>query len=109
MNTRKADIRRILLDIISGRESTQYGASQVSNLVSGVAEVLGRRANKPRDYAGMFSHRAQLDHDDELLVHETIWDLLFERVLTPGMDAANISLPWLRVHSEAQDRLKTLQ
>lgn len=56
----------------------------------------------------MFSHIASLDGDDKLLATEVIWDLLFERVLTPGTDASNLELPWVRVHSEAQDRLKSL-
>lgn len=106
MKTRKSEIRSILLDIIAGRERTSYGSSQVSNLLSGVAEVLERRANKPKDSLGMFSHGARLDADDALLAHETIWDLLFERILTPGLDASNLELPWVRVHSEAEDRLK---
>ena len=108
MSTRKFEIRGVVLDLIAGRETSQYGASSFSGILSGVAEVFERRRNKPKDALGMFSHAASLDGDDTLLANEVIWDLLFERVLTPGMDASNLGLPWVRVHSEARERLKSL-
>ena len=108
MSTRKSEIRGIVLDLIAGRERSQYGAGSFSGIFSGVAEVIERRKNKPKDSFGMFSHPPSLDGDDKLLASEVIWDLLFERVLTPGMDASNLDLPWVRVHSEVQERLDSL-
>ena len=105
MNARKAEIREVIIDIVTGRENTKYGARHIVNVLLGVAEVLERRANKNKDSLGMFSHEVELDPADKLLAQETIWDLIIERILTPGADSSNFELPWVRLHSEARGRL----
>src|SRR5258707_6565929 len=39
----KSEIREIVLDILFGRETTEFGASQFGNLAHGVAEVIAHR------------------------------------------------------------------
>ena len=67
MNTSKADLRNVILDIVFGRETVREA--------------------------------------DWLLVNEIFWDLVAERVLTPGMNSSNLKFPWFRLHSEAAANL----
>jgi hypothetical protein len=68
-----------------------------------VAEVLRRRAGGA-DSASIYA--PHLDDSDAVLVQEIFWDLIVERVLTIGADAANSQLPWFRLHSDAKDNLR---
>jgi hypothetical protein len=109
MNKRKTEIREVILDIISGRAKTKYPPTQVGNLLTGVAEVLNRRAGKAEDSQNVFPHNSELEYDDKLLAQEIFWDLIVERIITPGWDFPNSELPFFRVHSEAKERLNKLK
>src|SRR5438874_1412052 len=102
MSPRKQELRKIILDIVFGRERVGYEPSQFAYLASGVAEVISRRVPKPSTSTAIFLHEPRLDHNDELLVQEIFWDLVIEKVLTIGSDVSNTQFPWFRLHSEAQ-------
>jgi hypothetical protein len=104
MNARKSELRDVVLDIIFDREKVTYDPSQFTHLVSGVAEVLGRRASGSR--SGINSLEYGLNDGDKTLVEEIFWDLFTERVITLGLDAVNIEFPWFRLHSDAAANLK---
>ena len=106
MNAKKLEIREIIIAIVTGRESTKYGSRQIVNILYGVAEVLERRANKTSRSQNVFSQDVELNPADKLLAQEVIWDLIVERILTPGADTSNFDLPWVRLHSEAESKLK---
>ena len=84
-----------MLDIIAGREPVTYSPNQVGHLFAGVAQVAARRAGRPE---GLDDPR--LDSEDATLAHEVFWDLILDRIITPGADDIN-PLPFFRVHSEA--------
>jgi len=44
-----------------------------------------------------------LNPDDNLTINEIIWDLILERIATPGFDAANPNLPFFRLTEFGQD------
>ena len=102
MKTRKEELRAIMIDIISSKETVQYTPDQQVNLFIGVAEVLARRGDTPKDLRRSFVTRSHpiLGESDELLAMELFWDLIIERVITPGLNKSN-PLPFFRVHSEA--------
>ncbi len=105
MNARKSDLREIVVAIIFGKEKVAYEPSQLAHLTLGVAEVLGRRAGGSGS-AHIHSAEQQLKDADATLVQEVFWDLIIERVITIGIDAANAELPWFRLHSDAVANLK---
>jgi hypothetical protein len=105
MSERKQLLREIILDILAGRERTTFPPSQIGNLLSGVAEVLNRRQLKENSSLSMFPAQSELAYDDKLLAQEICWDLMVERVITPGMDFPNSELPYIRVHSEAVGKI----
>jgi len=92
-----------MLDIIAGREPVTYEPNQREHLFSGVAQVADRRAGRPEG-----ADDPKLNHEDSILALEVFWDLILDRIITPGMDAIN-PLPFFRVHSEVGDRLQPLK
>jgi hypothetical protein len=42
---------------------------------------------------------------DKLLVQEVFWDLIYQRVLTLGIDLANREFPFFRPHSDFEDNI----
>ena len=99
----KAEIRSIMLDIITGREPIRYEANQRGYLFSGVVQVADRRAGKPES-----DDDPRLTEEDAVLALEVFWDLILDRIITPGLDIGN-PLPFFRIHSEAGDRLKNAE
>jgi len=91
-----------MLDRIARRERTKYPPTEQGNLLAGIAEVLERRAGKEVDPFSGYSSRYELGQDDQLLALEIFWDLILDRIITPGLDLIN-PLPRFRVHSEAKD------
>ena len=101
MKTRKQELREIMIDIISGKEKVRYTPNQQAHLLIGVAEVLIRRGEPPNTSRSFHSgNDPELHADDELLAMEIFWDLIIDRIITPGMDKVN-PLPHFRIHSEA--------
>lgn len=105
MENRKVEIRAIVLDILFGKEPTQYGASQFGHLAHGVAEVMARRdtAVPGRMSMGMYP---ELSSGDKMILQEVFWDLFLDRVITIGLNADNPAYPWFRLHSSAEQNLK---
>ena len=91
-----------MLDIIAKREKVTYEPNQQAHLFIGVAEVLARRGDTPDDLPRSFvsRHDPELGAADKLLAMEIFWDLILDRIITPGVDGLN-PLPFFRVHSEA--------
>ena len=92
-----------MLDIISGKESVRYEPNQQTHLLLGVAEVFARRGEATADASRSFRSMVEpeLKAEDELLALEVFWDLVLDRIITPGLNRAN-PLPFFRVHSEAK-------
>ncbi|MFC4802598.1 hypothetical protein ACFPA1_25130 [Neobacillus sp. GCM10023253] len=54
---------------------------------------------------GTYHYTMRISDKDILLVNECIYDLLYTRVITPGIDEANLELPWIHVSDE--EKLKS--
>ena len=104
MEKRKAELREVVLDIILGKETVTRDRWQVAHLTSGVAEVLSRRGSGEVFTAEAALDEPRLEESDWQLVQEIFWDLICERVITPGFDSANGELPFFRLHSEARTK-----
>lgn len=50
--------------------------------------------------SGGRSHDPRLSSEDDATATEVFWDLVLERIVTPGLNEAN-KFPFFRVHSEA--------
>jgi len=101
MDHQKSELRAIILEILAGREKTDLEPYCLQNLFAGIAEVLERREPHLPDPRSIELPRVSLSDADTLLAQEIFWDLLIERIITPGYNLANQSLPYFRLHSEA--------
>ena len=101
MNARKAELRKIVLDLVFGRKQVTYAPNHYTHLSLGVAEVL-----YVQKAVGGWGSEQKLDGEDELLVLEIFWDLIVEKVLTVGIDSSNRDFPYFRLHSEAETNLR---
>ena len=102
MEKRKSELRKIVLDIILGREAVTHERWQFDHLAGGVAEVLARRGSGEVFSTSEVLCESRLQEVDWQFVQEIFWDLICERVITPGFDSANAELPFFRLHSEAR-------
>jgi hypothetical protein len=95
MNERKQLIQKIVLDILWGRKDiVQNTPRQLDQLEAGVYEVIGLE---------------DVHQDgDKLLVQEVFWDLIYQRVLTLGLDLANREFPFFRLHSDFEENAEQL-
>jgi hypothetical protein len=103
MKISKAELKSIALFILL---HTPNPPSQLVNLELAVANEFRRRRGlspQPEEIAEGFRGA------DWLVFQEVFWDLIFERVITPGTDSSNAELPRFRIHSEARENLKRLE
>lgn len=98
-----------MLDIVLGRERVAFQASQLAHLVAGVAEVLTRRTPTISSSTSFFPSEPRLDRSDEMIVREIFWDLVVDKIITPGLDPSNAQFPWFRLHSEAESNRKKVE
>ncbi len=45
---------------------------------------------------------------DKLLAQEIFWDLIYQRVLTLGIDVANREFPFFRLHSNFEENVEKI-
>ncbi|MBD8133945.1 hypothetical protein IFR10_00160 [Bacillus sp. CFBP 13597] len=83
-------------------------ANSINSLKENVKEVLRNRGiigpvSESRG-GGTVSYDRRISNKDALLINECVYDLLYGRVITPGMDEANLELPWIHVSNEKKLR-----
>jgi hypothetical protein len=56
------------------------------------------------------TREVRISDRNALLINEIIWDLIMERILTPGINADNLEWPWLHVNDKEKlkEKLSTL-
>lgn len=92
----KRILRNLTLEAFRRAPQTQF-----RTLIRAVAELaIERGLLEAGSTSGPhITYRAepQIPKQDENDLHEVVWDLIVERVLTPGIDADNPEWPWLRM------------
>ncbi len=92
----KAVLRRLTLEAFRAGPTTQFRS--LVNAVSGLAAERGMLGPDRTVGPGLIPlSEPRLPKGDETDLQEVVWDLIVERVLTPGMDAMNPEWPWLRM------------
>lgn len=66
------------------------------------SEILRKTLKSLRNYcefqfSDLLKEMAIESEEDIMLVQEVVWDLITERVLTPGSNSEQLAWPWLRV------------
>ncbi|MDZ4452790.1 hypothetical protein ORM34_18075 [Bacillus cereus] len=93
----------ILKIVITKLEQTPH--TNLDSLKGAIKEELRRRGQYgevTRQLGGNLSvtENLRMDNKTALLTNEVIYDLLYGRVITPGMDEQNLDLPWIHVSSQ---------
>ena len=103
-----ATIRRFALEVLaSGSTGNIRGfVNDVGELIKSAGAFPTREECQARGSRYDYYERGQLNPIDELNILETWWDLLVERVVTPGSNASNENLPFFRVTDFGQQYLK---
>ncbi|WP_299739139.1 hypothetical protein [uncultured Rossellomorea sp.] len=94
LNLSLDEMRLLVLEAFKTENQTQY--LSVCRLVANIAVNKGFITNLSKgsyNYGGSF----QLSSVDQDKVREIIWYLVFERVITIGINADNASWPWLKL------------
>lgn len=98
-------LRALVLEILSSTPKTE-----IVNTINDVERLVAEYELFPSsddcqrlsiDYK-YYEHKT-LHPIDKLTINEIIWDLLVERVVTPGFDASNVNLPFFRLTEFGKD------
>jgi hypothetical protein len=100
MKTTKSEIKTIALGILFSPNPPR----QKVNLDMAIASALAAKNGLPR-----YEPDGHLFGENWLLFNEVFWELIVEKIITPGMDPCNPDLPWFRLHSQASENLKRLE
>lgn len=102
MNYSYEEIRQVVFDILSGRETGSHisSVSQTVGLENAVAKTfVVRDGAGPND---LNVHHARLSPQSADYCQEVIWDLILQRIIIPGSDSSNPNLPHFKVTSRGR-------
>ena len=92
----RAVLRRLALESLLAAPATDF--QRLQNAVAALAAERGVIGPERTVGPGLVSFsEPKLSNSDETILQEVVWDLIVERVLTPGLDAMNPEWPWLRM------------
>lgn len=105
MHLTKKEVQQTVFDFLLKNPQTSTGA--IHKYIETVLNERGLagEVTTGNQYMRVTSH-IPVSAQDAMLVNEVIYDLISERVLTPGVDASNLELPFISVTST--ERLKSL-
>lgn len=99
----KKEIQHIIAHYLNSHEKTRIGS--VFDSVKKVLEDKGEIGEIiERSSMLTIKHYERISSDDALLTNEVIYDFLYERIITPGIDRNNLELPFL--HVSDKEKLK---
>jgi hypothetical protein len=99
------ELRGVMVDILVGREKTNYPPEQYTNLILAVGEVLARRGADAPVVPLASSSETRMHPGDGELVRDVFWDLFRQGFITLGKNVHNESWPWFRLSHDGQKRL----
>ncbi|NGQ95025.1 hypothetical protein G3578_07475 [Brevibacillus sp. SYP-B805] len=98
----KEEVLQATLRFLKDNPKTQFAAihENIKNILKARGEI-GAITTGNQYYST--TQYVDISDSDAMLVNEVIYDLIIERVLTPGVDKHNLNFPFLTVTS--MDRL----
>lgn len=94
MNHSYEELRKVALEILSGKEKISYPLNQYQHLLIGIASVLARREDEKQEC--IFGSSDLSPYDKEIFL-ELFWDLFRQGIITLGCDNANRNFPFFRL------------
>lgn len=101
----KEEVLKATLEFLMRNPKMQLG--HIHDYIAGILRNRGEigRISSPGN-GGTWHRTVPFSDEDAMRVNEVVWDLITERILTPGVDAHDISLPWLSVTDSERLRRK---
>ncbi|MGF9946064.1 hypothetical protein ABEX44_22815 [Priestia megaterium] len=106
MGLTKNEVQNIIIKHLEENPKTQLAS--IRHSVEHVLESRGITGKQVK--GGQFLRTEWIERisdEDALLINEVIYDLLYDRIITPGINASNLDLPW--VHVSSREKLSTLK
>jgi len=97
----KRVLRDLILEVMRRTPRTQFNSilNDVENLVI-QRDLFPNRGAKPApNIDARYSRERRLEPADKAQINEVVWDLIVERILTPGYDDSNPNYPFVRLTS----------
>ena len=88
------ELRKVALEILSGKEKVEYPPNQYQHLLVGIAEVLAKMEHKQQE---TIRGSSGLSSNDREIFLELFWDLFRQGIITLGCDDANREFPFFRL------------
>jgi hypothetical protein len=101
MKTTKAEIREIALDLLLNSDEPPTQKDHLDDRI--LEELKRKRADKPDKQEQNAEGSSEYNWH---MFNELFWDLILDRVITPGIDAIHAALPNFSLHSEAREKSK---
>ncbi len=101
MKTTKAEIRKIALDLLLNADEPPSHKDHLDDKI--LDELKRKHGDKPDKQQQDAEGSSEYDWQ---MFNELFWDLILDRIITPGIDAIHPALPNFRLHSEAREKSK---
>lgn len=100
------EIRQVVFDILSGRETGRHTEhiGQFNDLEIAVAKTFPARQGAHRNDSSM--QQARLSPESAEHFREVFWDLILQQIIVPGLDSMNPNLPFFKVTSRGKKYLE---
>jgi hypothetical protein len=96
MEFTKKEVQDIIIGYLKKNPKTQIAS--IKGSVRNVLEERGLIGTITEERLGVTrTYKKYISDEDALLVNEVIYDLLYGRVITPGINESNQDLPWVHV------------
>jgi hypothetical protein len=97
MKTTKSEIKTMAIGILFSPDPPR----QKIDLDRGIASALAAKNGLPK-----YEPDGMLFGENWLMFSEVFWELIVDKIITPGMSSVHAELPWFRLHSQASENLK---
>lgn len=92
----KIEIEKIILEYLKSNNNTQHG--DIMNAVENVMKSKGLIGNITTGNAYYsITQNVKIPNKESLLINDIVYDLIVERILTPGCNRDNLEWPFLHI------------
>jgi hypothetical protein len=90
------------IECLLSRKGTATRDSEICEFLAKKLKIKSENEMLGLPNAGICYTPPRLSESDTMLVNEAIWDLIIQRIITPGTNRDNTHFPWLRITDETK-------
>ncbi|MGP4061496.1 hypothetical protein [Halobacillus sp. H74] len=97
----KIEVEKIILEHLTNNQKTS--TDEIEGAVKKVLRQRGTIGPQSRpQYGAVLKWDERITDEDALLINEVIYDYLYKRIITPGVNSDNLNLPYVHVSDETK-------